>query len=260
MGLYDHLLKARYKRAERDAAAAAKKRKEKLRERIYPPERRCPIHDSSGLAPLEQRFTKHQASQSLKEKMLAKGWCYHHVNHLSNIYGPETFSYLATLERSPYRLSDHKRCLSHTACVSYNTEMATYKTRHVTEDCDCPMVQTPYNSLVQIIRKGEIPLISIDGGSIAGATHNLTVQSRSRKTKYIAISHVWADGLGNPTTNALPSCQVKQLKINLLALQKSMGYPNVSGNLVSLFAVKQRVLRDWFRNPFYSGWIHYAFQ
>ncbi|ROV93518.1 hypothetical protein VSDG_06812 [Cytospora chrysosperma] len=38
---------------------------------------------------------------------------------------------------------------------------------------------------------------------------------------YVAISHVWADGLGNPTANALPGCQVDRLTSLVAKLQKS---------------------------------------
>ncbi|MCJ1262299.1 hypothetical protein MMC22_002169 [Lobaria immixta] len=132
-------------------------------------------------------------------------------------------SYLGTLERSSHRLADHKRCLNSEACVAYNTDRATYKTRHVAVDCKCLMVSTPYGRLKEIIRQGEIPLISIEDSTDAGATHELRVYPRSRTSRYIATSHVWADGLGNPNENALPLCQIKRLKAHLLALQAVFG-------------------------------------
>jgi hypothetical protein len=33
----------------------------------------------------------------------------------------------------------------------------------------------------------------------------------SSLTPYVAISHVWADGLGNPASNGLPRCQLDKL-------------------------------------------------
>src|SRR5205814_1927736 len=44
----------------------------------------------------------------------------------------------------------------------------------------------------------------------ADATHIEVIQA-SPVTGYIAISHVWADGLGNCRSNSLPSCQAKLL-------------------------------------------------
>lgn len=188
----------------------------------------------SGLPPLQDQQTNYQSLKRWKERMLANGWCCHQVNHLLATHDIKAFPYLATLERSSHRLADHKRCWNSVACVAYNVDTATYKTRHVAVDCKCLMVSTPYGRLTKIIRKGEIPLISIEGGTNAGATHELRVYPRSRESRYIAISHVWADGLGNPNENALPLCQIKRLKAHLLALQAVFGDFNVSSHPVSL--------------------------
>lgn len=233
-----HLVKSiQVAERERDRAIDA-------RTNPYLSERKCCLHPDhmnppadllkSGLSSIRDQQINDQSSQRWKERMLANGWCCHQVNHLSKIHGLEALSYLATLERSSHRLADHKRCLSSVACVAYNVDPATYKTRHVAVDCKCLMVSTPYGHLTKIIREGEIPLISIEGGTNASATHELRVYPRSRKSRYIAISHVWADGLGNLNENALPLCQIKRLKAHLLALQAVFGDFNVSSHPVSL--------------------------
>lgn len=209
------------KREERERQARAEPRL---------PLRKCSLHPDHMnppvdlLPPIQDQQINYQSSQRWKEQMPANGWCCHQVNHLSRIHDLEVLSYLATLERSSHRLADHKRCLNSVACVAYNTDRATYKTRHVTVDCKCLMVSTPYDNLTEIIRQGEIPLISIKDSTHAGATHKLKVYPRSMESRYIAISHVWADGLGNPNENALPLCQIKRLKAHLLALQAVFGY------------------------------------
>jgi hypothetical protein len=78
----------------------------------------------------------------------------------------------------------------------------------------------PADELAEITRKGGIPLVSIEISSEADSAISLRVHNRDRDSKYVAISHVWADGLGNPHQNALPSCQIRQLEANLAALQK----------------------------------------
>lgn len=146
-----------------------------------------------------------------------------HFDHLSKTFDSETFSYLATLERSSQRLADHKHCSEHSVCIAYNTNAATYRARHTTDGCTCSMISTPYHDLVRIIRRGGISLISIECITNAAPTHKLRVHSRSATSKYIAISHVWDDGLGNPNENALPLCQVKRLHATLVALQRLFG-------------------------------------
>ena len=180
------------------AKVAARKRREKARAKSCLPERRCPVdHDSldnlvdGSSAHPEDEVVKNERFQQGKEQMLANGWCCHQVDHLFKVYSLEVFSYLATLTRSPYRFTDHKRCLEHTACVAYNTDLGAYRTSHVTQDCNCQMVFTPYDQLTKIVRDGSIPLISFEDDPSTGSVQNLQVHARSRKSSYIAISHVW---------------------------------------------------------------------
>ncbi|MCJ1311978.1 hypothetical protein MMC25_005652 [Agyrium rufum] len=176
--------------------------------------------------------TEYEVLKRQKEKMIAKGWCHHHVNHLSRTYDLNTFLYLATLERSPQRLFDHTLCLSHEACIAYNTDTETYETRHVTTDCTCQMVSTPYDRLTKVIRQGGIPLLSIEYDATTGEIPKVNVNRRTWRSKYIAISHVWADGLGNPKANALPVCQIKRLQTRLAALQELLRGPRVGLRLI----------------------------
>ena len=196
----------------------SKARADKDRAASQLPPRTCLLHQR-GRSALDEEQVDLQELQYYKDQMLANGWCHHQVSHLSKIHDLETFAYLATRGRSSHRLADHKQCLSHSTCVAYNTNASTYKTRHTTAECTCPTISTPYRLLTDIIRKGKIPLVSIEDTDDAAATYQLSIRPRSRTSKYIAISHVWADGLGNPNTNALPLCQMKRLRTRLISLQ-----------------------------------------
>ncbi|KAF2011119.1 hypothetical protein BU24DRAFT_472277 [Aaosphaeria arxii CBS 175.79] len=141
--------------------AARAERRQKKRAESKLKHRECCFHASGHLdISADRPETQPSSSEELeryKKQMTSKGWCQHQVEHLSRTYDVNTFSYLASLERSPKRLADHNRCSNYSA---------------------------------------------------------------SMKSKYIAISHVWADGLGNPSENGLPLCQVKRLRANLLKLQR----------------------------------------
>ncbi|KAI0527725.1 hypothetical protein F5B22DRAFT_582066 [Xylaria bambusicola] len=142
--------------------------------------------------------------------MLAKGRCCHQVEYLSKACDIETFAYLATVGVSKNRLVDHQQCFQYPTCVAYNTDLDTYTTRHTNADCIFSMVSTPYKELTDLISQGKTPLISIEKGTDLNTRPRLRVFSRSKNSEYIAISHVCADGLGNPKENALPLCQVLQ--------------------------------------------------
>lgn len=161
--------------------------------------------------------------QEYRNQMLEKGWCHHQVEHLSTVYDLRAFAYLASRQRS-IRLVDHTTCLKHLTCVAYNTDPAAYETQHVESGCDCLSVATPAAALSKIIRRGEVPLISIHEPLNGHTGLEIRVSVRTRMSNYIAVSHVWADGLGNPIDNALPMCQIKKLKLAVTALHSAFKY------------------------------------
>jgi hypothetical protein len=99
-------------------------------------------------------------------------------------------------------------------CNSYKCALrqlsdSTYQTRH-TEDCsDCfDMVADP-GELSAILTDGNVPLIlSIDSGT---TSPYIQLVPASDDVAYVAISHVWSDGLGNLQRNALPRCQLLRI-------------------------------------------------
>lgn len=64
------------------------------------------------------------------------------------------------------------------------------------------------DDLIAILRAGGIPGIS-ETRNGQGEVQYEIVDTTERE--YIAISHVWSHGLGNPSKNALPLCQIQLL-------------------------------------------------
>lgn len=154
------------------------------------------------------------------DELLAKGWCIHQLRHLDRICtSSTTFSYLLQLEKSSARTVDHSVCREEPQCIAYNVDMRNYKSRHTEPDCACPMVEVPYKRLLKTINSKSVPLISIEEVDIRGGGAPvdlaLKVHTRTPESCYTAVSHVWADGLGNPKQNALPYCQLKSLQRRL---------------------------------------------
>jgi hypothetical protein len=145
-------------------------------------------------------------------RMLSKGRCIHQVIHLCQAFDIDTFSWLSHGRRSSMRQENHGNC-SERGCIAYNSDMTNYETKHATDGCQCDMVSVPYSDLVEIIRDGKVPLFTVEHseGQSSEDSLQLKVHPRDRYSSYIAVSHVWADGLGNPNCNALPACQLKQL-------------------------------------------------
>ncbi|RAK96211.1 uncharacterized protein BO80DRAFT_438823 [Aspergillus ibericus CBS 121593] len=82
----------------------------------------------------------------------------------------------------------------------------TYQTRHVDGCLGCEdIVADP----TTILRRGTFPLIvAIDTDSNDTEAKFVAAE---QNMPYIAISHVWSDGLGNLLRNALPRCQLLRL-------------------------------------------------
>ncbi|KAF5609969.1 heterokaryon incompatibility protein [Fusarium tjaetaba] len=84
-----------------------------------------------------------------------------------------------------------------------------YERKHV-EGCQgCQDVAADPEDLHRIIERGKIPLIlSIDEED---SSETVVFIEAEPDIAYVAISHVWSDGLGNPQRNALPRCQLLRL-------------------------------------------------
>ena len=86
-----------------------------------------------------------------------------------------------------------------------------YKTRHDIECAgNCRILSVDQNQLQTILRQGTIPGILISQDSESGEML-LDVIAYTEGIRYVAISHIWADGMGNEQSNALPECQIRRL-------------------------------------------------
>ncbi|MDI1486487.1 MAG: hypothetical protein OHK93_005717 [Ramalina farinacea] len=64
-----------------------------------------------------------------------------------------------------------------------------------------------------ILRNGDIPLIAMDTSTSPSQMEVVRYKEQSEYCNdYVAISHVWSDGLGNPKANSLPRCQLDHIQ------------------------------------------------
>ncbi|KAK0654717.1 hypothetical protein DIS24_g5147 [Lasiodiplodia hormozganensis] len=97
--------------------------------------------------------------------------------------------------------------------------MQQYQTKHTTQPCGCSFIGVDYDQIIQIIQDGGVPLISVQ--EEAGRIY-LKVEPRTLQSRYTAMSHVWCDGLGNPSANALPECQLAYIDRCLRQMPRDM--------------------------------------
>ena len=137
--------------------------------------------------------------EELGEWLLEDGWCPSTIDAMASY---ASLLWYARLNGPGKRHSVYSSCTSDVCLLSQVRNDDQYQHWHVGDDCPCYFATTSMRSLLDIIESGLCPLV---GGRI-GSTMELKGYNLE-DVKYVAVSHVWLDGCGNPTANAVPSCQ-----------------------------------------------------
>ena len=104
--------------------------------------------------------------------------------------------------------ADHSRC-SINKCLAFNVVTEQYKTKHVVDCPGCRDIGIDSQELASILRQGQTPRALLQVTDSCGTSEiKLKIGASG---PYVAVSHVWSDGLGNPNANSLPVCQLLRL-------------------------------------------------
>ncbi|KAK6526108.1 hypothetical protein TWF281_011145 [Arthrobotrys megalospora] len=144
-----------------------------------------------------------------KELVTERGWCAFTV---SSVVGTVNLCALEYLSKVRFEGQKHKDCTDD-ICQVNMVDVETYKPSH-TEKCDtpsCAYSKPDAAMVVDYLTGGDIPImvpgegVQENGGAVEIKTY------RSHDISYLAISHVWADGLGSTTESGLPTCQIRRI-------------------------------------------------
>ena len=140
-----------------------------------------------------------------ENQMLSSGWCPSQMTMFTTgAKYLQTLHFLACLgQLAGGEL--HQKC-NKNQCLAYQYDLPTYQTKHIT-GCNCESFSIDTKHLTDILESGCVPLLRIQKGHTLDELSVDLVPSQSTSA-YMALSHVWADGLGNPYENALPRCQL----------------------------------------------------
>ena len=181
-------------------------------------------------------------------------WCNGQAQDLCAQYSVIMYNYLAALPRRAVNL-DHGRCPGH-KCIANNVDLATYKTRHVEDLCQCRLRGPDIHKVVEFIREGIIPLVSIAFNP--NGSPQFEIIKAEPGIEYTAISHVWVGGLGNFTSNELPECQLRRLSNLVKQVNKAQVgrlFPGLRSFKKSIpplshfFSPRKQVYRPPFKTP-----------
>ncbi|MCJ1332604.1 hypothetical protein MMC10_009297 [Thelotrema lepadinum] len=139
-----------------------------------------------------------------------RGWCPNIISRFT-ASGDTRFMaiyYCLNLWR-PGSQNQHDTCTAD-FCAATKIDPATYTVSHVRPDCTCHMVGIDEQQIGHILEQGKVPLLKVDPRQDI-ASLKPEVQLGSIGEPLVAISHVWADGLGNAQDNALPICSLQRI-------------------------------------------------
>ncbi|KIW68242.1 hypothetical protein PV04_04199 [Phialophora macrospora] len=139
----------------------------------------------------------------MKSRLAADGWCPADVALLQGSM-QLTASYYLSLIGPPYPHLQHHLC-DQKACKAITIPSHLYRFRHAPDGCRCNnWLHMGSTELTQAINSGRTPLVTVVANPAGLQLKPLTA---TPGTRYVAVSHVWWQGLGNPNRNALLACQ-----------------------------------------------------
>lgn len=150
--------------------------------------------------------------KEIMQRMLQRGWCPQSIHMLQGLlnHSVSGLYYASTFPDPP---DHHWNRVKHQNCTKNRCEakilLSEYHVLHA-ESCsgDCSYVEVEEEDLLKLWSSDEIPLVYYEGDESKG---KLRLTPYRPGVKFMIISHVWADGLGNPENNAMVACQVARL-------------------------------------------------
>ncbi|KAL7917865.1 hypothetical protein ACQKWADRAFT_305659 [Trichoderma austrokoningii] len=160
-----------------------------------------------------------QAGGTIDKQMLQRGWCPSETEKIrSQFQGLHSMHHISQLQKSNAN-QGHSNCTRH-LCTAFQMDIETYQPLHLSEDCTCPLINIDERATSLILRSTDTyPILRFDQIGDQLDDFELAVEPYEPGVPYVALSHVWANGLGNPRANSLPRCQVKRVAQLIASLQ-----------------------------------------
>ena len=144
-----------------------------------------------------------------QERGCKVGWCPSQVQiAIRSSFSIQSIYYFISVD-SDSSIERHQNC-GRQKCAAGQTNLERYGKKHDSNDCQCGDLIVNPMTLDKILTNGKLPLLRIHEGQIVDQL-TCDIVASSPDSRYVAISHVWAHGLGNPNANTLPKCQVRRL-------------------------------------------------
>ena len=159
-------------------------------------------------------------SREIRREMLQAGWCPSEISTISSRFTTlQTLVFLSRLNKTDVT-RNHEGC-SDQQCRSYQIERTTYQTAHVTENCTCDPIPVDIKAIRTILYTNALPVLEISNFRLKSPS--IKIVPSTEIPSFVALSHVWADGLGN-SRNELPACQIAAVGKLVYDLQEKIAW------------------------------------
>ena len=153
----------------------------------------------------------YDVSERRRFQLLTRGWCPFTIEMLETTTNQSLLDWIIAKQENRNRVG-HEKCQAQ-KCIRNHVDILTYKQAHATPNCSCGgELKAPTQAVKSCLNRNFIPTVisNYDDG-----IHTLEVRDVAlvaQTAKYIAVSHVWADGMGGSTETGLPFCQGRLLQ------------------------------------------------
>ncbi|KIW68464.1 hypothetical protein PV04_04406 [Phialophora macrospora] len=156
-------------------------------------------------------------SQLLRRRIQDAGWCPMGIGRALQDMKIDGHYYMAARsEPIEPTAQSHKEC-TEVLCLAGLVDEADYVNRHAPE-CSLKdpkpgdeLVAINIDSVVQALDAGGFPVVAWNASANRVDVEEFNAET-NKEPVFVAISHVWADGMGNPHSNSLPRCQLERLQ------------------------------------------------
>lgn len=183
--------------------------------------------------PLDAPFTFTVPFNTLPARLqpqffLENGWCPREVKIISDLVEGDHCTLLLCSQLDRCHNLDHSKCNAG-KCEAYQVDPDTYQTQHH-QDCHdkkCKALgfdgfdsEDPARSKLLETIMCDQSRLSLSRPTPMAAYHEGQLRLVPVSVRhlfghpFVAISHVWADGLGNSNENALPRCQLERIQVS----------------------------------------------
>ncbi|KLU85489.1 hypothetical protein MAPG_04512 [Magnaporthiopsis poae ATCC 64411] len=154
-----------------------------------------------------------QMGGKVEREMLERGWCKSDIERIrQSVDGLATRNFLSNIEKPE---GCHHDSCSVRICNAAQIDDSNYALAHDESCSGCDVIgidQEEVKAILNVEESEAFPLLRLELGGVGdGRVAKIHVERYDENKPYVALSHVWADGLGNPRENALQSCQMDRL-------------------------------------------------